>query len=385
MAEQKQFVGKVEYAKGLEGVISNESTIGYVDGAKGWLIYRGINIMDLAEYSNYEETAYLLLFAKLPTKQELVDFKKKLVEYREVPKGVIEVLRQLPNETHPMAALRTGISALGTFDTKAEQVTVENCTEIGVKLVAQMATVAGAVARLRKGQEPVAPDPSLDHATNFLYMCNGEKPDDLSAKLMDVSLILHADHGNNASTFTCLLVISSLADIYSSVTAGIGSLKGPLHGGANEVALQDIMSIGSVDKVDDWVKDAIAKKKKFMGFGHRVYKAYDPRARVLGKYSMEITEKKGIKHLYDIAARVEEKVIEAYGERGIFPNVDFYSGTIYHALGIETEMFTPIFAVSRVVGWVARAIEYLADNRIFRPRAVYVGVMEAPYLPIDKR
>ena len=375
----------VELGKGLEGAITGHSKIGYVDGQKGWLVYRGYNIFDLAEHSNYEETAYLLLFGKLPTRKELDDFKQRLVGYRKVSKEVIDAIKMLPKDTHPMAALRTGISMLGCMDIKADEVTVENDTEIAIKLISQMATVAAAIARIRKGLEPVAPDPSLDHTANFLYMALGEKPGALMAKVMDVAMILHADHGMNASTFTCMVVNSSLTDLYSSVCAGIGSLKGPLHGGANERALAEMLPLKDEAEAVEYVRDAVAKKKKIMGFGHRVYKAYDPRAKVLGKYSQEVTEQMGMSQLYKIAKKVEDEVIAAYGEKGIFPNVDFYSGTIYYALGIEVPLFTPIFAVSRVAGWVSRVLEYLPENRIFRPRAVYVGEMEKEYVPIDQR
>jgi citrate synthase len=386
-----KFVGEVEWpvtiqlGKGLEGAITCHSRIGYVDGEKGWLVYRGFNIFDLAEHSTYEETAYLLLFGKLPTQKELDDFKGKLVGYRKIPQEVIDTLKRLPKDCHAMAALRTGISALGCMDAKADEVTVENDTEIAIKLISQMATVAAAISRIRKGQEPGEPDPSLDHTANFLYMALGEKPNDLMEKVMDISMILHADHGMNASTFTCMVVNSSLSDLYSSVCAGVGSLNGPLHGGANERALAEMLPLKDEEEAVEYVRDAIAKKKKIMGFGHRVYKAYDPRAKVLGKYSQEVTERMGMPHLFKIARKVEQEVIAAYGERGIFPNVDFYSGTIYYALGIEVPLFTPIFAVSRVAGWVARVLEYLPENRIFRPRAVYVGDMEMEYVPIDQR
>jgi citrate synthase len=386
-----KFVGKIEWpttiqlGKGLEGAITGETTIGYVDGEKGWLVYRGYNIFDLAEHSNFEETSYLLMFGKLPTKKELDDFNKKLLGYREVPDEVIETLKRIPKDVHPMAAMRTGVSVLGSFDPQADDISVEGETEIGIKLTAQMATIAGAVGRIRQGKEPLKPDPGLDHSANFLYMMTGEKPDDFSTKVMDVSLILHADHGMNASTFTTMVTNSSLSDMYSSIIAGICSLKGPLHGGANERALADMMQIKDEEGAVKYVKDSIDKKKKIMGFGHRVYKAYDPRAKVLGQYSQKVTEMKGMAQLYKIAKKVEEEVIKAYGERGIFPNVDFYSGTIYYAMGIEIPMFTPIFAVSRVSGWVARVLEYLPQNRIFRPRAVYVGPLEQKYVPMDKR
>jgi citrate synthase len=387
-----KYVGKklewpltVELGPGLEGAVTCESEIGYVDGQKGWLVYRGYNIFELAEHSTFEETSYLLLFGKLPTKDELEAFDRKLKGYRAIPKEVVDALRLLPKDIHPMSALRTGISVLGALDPKAEDVNLENDTEIAIKLVSQMATVAGAWGRLRKGEEPVAPDMSLNHASNFLYMMNGTKPDDYSARVMDVSLILHADHGMNASTFTTMVVNSSLPDLYSSIVAGITSLKGPLHGGANERALADMMGIKSEDDAVAYVKNAIEKKKKIMGFGHRVYKAYDPRAKILGQYSQEVTRIHGMEQLYQYAKKVEDEVIAAYGEKGIFPNVDFYSGTIYYAMGIDIPMFTPIFAVSRVAGWCARVLEYLPKNRIFRPRALYVGVEEAKYVPMDQR
>jgi citrate synthase len=385
VGEKVQWPVSVELGKGLEGAITNDTSIGYVDGQKGWLVYRGFNIFDLAEHSTFEETSYLLLFGKLPTKDELSQFDRKLKGYRAIPKEVIGALKMLPKDDHPMAALRTGISVLGCMDPKAEEITVENDTEIAIKLISQMATVAGAWGRIRKGEEPVDPDMSLSHAENFLYMMNGKKPDDFSARVMDVSLILHADHGMNASTFTTMVVNSSLPDLYSSIVAGIASLKGPLHGGANERALADMMGITSEDDAVNYVKDAIDNKKKIMGFGHRVYKAYDPRAKILGQYSQKVTQIHGMEHLYKNAKKVEEEVIKAYGEKGIFPNVDFYSGTIYYAMGIEIPMFTPIFAVSRVAGWCARVLEYMPQNRIFRPRAVYVGAAEAEYVPIDQR
>jgi len=402
---QPKFTGKVEWPvtielnKGLEGAITCESTIGYVDGQKGWLVYRGYNIFDLAKHSNFEETAYLLIYGKLPTKKELDEFCSRLVSYRDIPQAVIDALKLLPKDSHPMAALEVGVSVLGACDEEAEPTVkkmfsgepdqisegIKTSYKMGEKLTAQMATIAGAWARIREGKEPVDPDSSLGHTANFLHMMTGEKPDETLEKVMDVSLILHADHGMNNSTFTCMVVASTLSDLYSSITAGIASLKGPLHGGANERALADVLSIKDEAGAVEFVKDSIAKKKKLMGFGHRVYKAYDPRAKVLGEYSQEITEKKGMGHLYKIANTIEKEVIKAYGEKGIFPNVDFYSGTIYYALGIDVPMFTPIFAVSRVAGWVARVLEYLPQNRIFRPRAVYIGALEADYVPIGKR
>lgn len=380
------FFGQQEYAKGLDGVIACETHINYIDGAAGKMIYRGYDVEEIGERTNYEETTYLLLYGKLPTQSELDDFKAKLISYRSIPPEVIQVLKIIPTaKTHPMSALRTGVSALGTFNPDAEEQSVENYEDIGLQLIAKLATIAGAVQRIRAGKEPVEPDPSLDHSANFCYMMTGEKPSEVFEKIMDLSLVLHADHGVNASTFSSLVVISSLTDMYSAIAAGIGSLKGPLHGGANEQVLYMLNEIGSADKADEYMDNAIKNKVKIMGFGHRVYKAYDPRARIFALHSKELCEAAGKPELYEIAKRVEDKVIEAYGEKGIFPNVDFYSGTIYHCLGIETAMFTPLFAVSRVAGWVARILEYLPQNRIFRPRAIYLGEKDLQYVPIDQR
>lgn len=391
---EPKFVGQAQWpvqcdvGRGLEGAIACETKIGYVNGAKGWLIYRGYECFDLAEKSSFEETSYLLLFGKLPTRRELDDFKRKLLGYRAMPKPVADVLKSLPiASAHPMSALRTAISVLGTLDETADKTTVEAETEVAIKLIAQMATCAAAVARLRKRQAPVDPDPSLTHAGNFLYMMTGRKPDPLAERIMDISLILHADHGMNASTFTTMVINSSLADMYGSVVGGIASLKGPLHGGANEQVLYDLEEIGSAANVDKWFAEARRTKRKVMGFGHRVYKAYDPRARILGPLAGMLTQANPQhQQMYETAVKLDGVVCAELGkEKKVFPNVDFYSGLVYRAMGIETLMFTPIFAVSRIAGWCARALEYLADNRIFRPRAMYTGPVTAEYVPIEKR
>ena len=373
---------------GLEGAIACGTKIGYVNGSKGWLIYRGLNIFELAEKSTFEETSYLLLYGKLPNKQELATFKEKLNKYMPINDTVLAVLKTIPTaETHPMAALRTGVSALGTLDQSISDISVENQTEISIKLIAQLSTISAMVARLRAGKEPVQPDPSLSHAGNFLYMMTGEKPDALSERIMDIALILHADHGMNASTFTAMVINSSLSGVYSTITGAIGSLKGPLHGGANERVLYDLEEIGTVDNVVPWFAKARETKRKVMGFGHRVYKAYDPRGRILGPLAAMMAESSpDIKNTYEIAKKLDDIVCSELGkEKNIFPNVDFYSGIVYRALGIETAMFTPIFAVSRISGWTARFLEYLENNRIFRPRAIYTGPIKVDYTPIDQR
>ncbi len=378
----------VELKPGLEGAIACGTKIGYVNGTKGWLVYRGYNCFDLAEKSSFEETSYLLLFGKLPTKSEMDEFNSKLKKYREVPSGVIDVLQKINTKgTHPMIALHTAVGALSTWDETTENTTVEGETEIAIKLIAQMSTIAAAIGRIREGKSVVSPDPELSHAANFLYMLTGEKPTPEFERIMDVSLILHADHGMNASTFTTMVVNSSLSDMYSSVCAGICSLKGPLHGGANERVLYDLEEIGSPDNVESWFKKARETKRKVMGFGHRVYKAYDPRARILGPLAEWMANRNpDLKNLFETARKLDGVVCSELGkEKKIFPNVDFYSGIVYRGMKIDTAMFTPIFAVSRVAGWTARALEYLANNRIFRPRAIYTGPVKAEYKPIDQR
>jgi citrate synthase len=379
---------QVSVGKGLEGAIATSTKIGYVNGAKGWLVYRGYNVFDLSIHSTYEETAYLLLYGSLPSRRQLADFSRLLVHERSVPPTVFEILEKIPTaRTHPMAALRTAVSVLGTLDESAEKLTVADETDVAVKLVAQFPTVIGAIARIRHGREPLTPRDDLGHAANLIYLMTGEEPDPLVARIMDIGLILHADHGMNASTFTTMVVNSSLGDMYSSVVSGISSLKGPLHGGANELVLYDLEEIQRPENVEPWLDRAQASKRKVNGFGHRVYKAYDPRARILGPLAELLSRRDpATRNLYQIAVALDELMVRRLGkEKKIFPNVDFYSGIVYQAMAIETAMFTPIFAASRVAGWCARALEYLSDNRIFRPRAIYTGPPRMEYIPLDRR
>ncbi|HIE53522.1 MAG TPA: citrate synthase [Armatimonadetes bacterium] len=391
MGVQYSYRGKLEWPitvsidKGLEGAITNETQIGYIDGQRGLLIYRGYDIRDLAAHSTFEETTYLLLLGRLPHRTELEEFQKKLASYRGVPEEVMEVLRRLPVNAHPMALLQTGVAALGTFDDEVQEAGGENCLEVGLKIIAQTSTLVGAIARLRRGENPLPPPAHLPHAANLFYLMTGEEPDELTARVMDLALILHADHGMNASTFTGMVIASSLSDLYSAICGAIGSLKGPLHGGANERALIELLNMKDEEDAVAYVHQALKNRQKIMGFGHRVYKTYDPRALILKQYAQRVTERRNLSKLYAIAQRVEEEVVKAYGEKGIFPNVDFYSGIIYHALGLEPPLFTPIFAASRVAGWVARVLEYLPENRIFRPRAAYIGPLEERYVPLVER
>ena len=403
--------------RGLEGAIACETKIGYVNGAEGRLVYRGYDIFDLAAYSTFEETAYLIIHGKLPNDAELAAFKEKLVTYRELPR-TIRTIGSLPLEQYsPMAALSIGIDAMRTIltggtspkrprtpvDTDADTVAeigangeeleykakgnTEDNLEIAYRLVAGLGTITAAIARIRQGRLPIEPDPELGFAANFLYMTTGQRPSKTAERLMDISLILHMDHGMNASTFAAMLVASTQSDLFHCVGAGIGALSGPLHGGANEAVVHKLEEIGGPENVEDWFRKARAEKRKIMGFGHRVYKTYDPRARVLKPLAELVTkDNPEITRLYETALKLEEVVIKELGqEKKIFPNVDYYSGLIYKGLGFEPCMFTPIFAVSRVVGWVARCLEYLENNRIFRPRAVYSGPVGNEYIPLEER
>lgn len=378
---------KVEYAKGLEGVILTDSSLSFVDGLAGKLIYRGVPIQELAEYSTFEETSYLLMFGEFPKKDELEKFDKKLKENRNLSPELLNMIKMFPKTAHPMEALRTGVSILGMLDPNKEDISREANIERAIQLIAKFATIVAAFDRHRNGKDFVPPNPNFNHAKNFLYMLRGKEPSELEAKAMDVGFILHVDHEMNASTLSCRVVISSLTDIYSAVTAGVGSLKGPLHGGANQEVMKMLGEIGGVDKTEAWIKDALSNKKKISGFGHRVYKYYDPRAAILKSYAEKFAEvRKDMKEWLEMAKLIEKIMIETLGEaKGIYPNVDFYSGLIYSAMDIPMDLFTPIFAIARVTGWTCQILEQLVDNRIYRPRAIYVGPIDAHYIPMDKR
>jgi citrate synthase len=370
------------FKAGLEDVVAGTSDICFIDGREGRLVYCGYDIKDLAEHSTFEETIFLLYNKRLPTKAELEAFDAKLKSYRAVPSEVLAVMKGLPKEIHPMAALRTAVSLLGNYDPAAEKTGAEAYQETCIKLTAQVATVVAAWERIRNGKEPVAPRTDLSHAANFLYMLFGTEPDPFHARVFDIALILHADHELNASTFSGRVTIATLTDIYSAVTAAVGTLKGPLHGGANEQVMKMLEEIGSIENVEPWIKEALAQKKKIMGFGHRVYKTKDPRAYILEKLSEEVGQRAGNTKWFEMTRKVEETVLK---EKGLYPNVDLYSGSAYYVMGIPTDLFTPIFAVSRISGWTAHILEQLANNRIIRPRAEYTGPERLEYVPVEKR
>lgn len=370
------------FKEGLEDVVAGTSEICFIDGREGRLVYCGYDIRDLAEHATFEETVFLLYNRRLPNKAELAGFDAKLKGYRAVPAQVLEYMKGLPKEIHPMAALRTAVSLLGNFDPDAEKTGRDAYMETSTKLTAQIATATAAWERIRGGKEPVAPRNDLSHAANFLYMLSGKDPDPFHVHVFDVALILHADHELNASTFSGRVTIATLTDIYSAIAAAIGTLKGPLHGGANEQVMKMELEIGEVSKAEEWIKEALAQKKKIMGFGHRVYKTKDPRAYILGRLSEEVGKRAGNTTWYEMTRVIEETVLT---EKKLYPNVDLYSGSAYYAMGMPIDLFTPIFAVSRISGWTAHILEQLEHNRIIRPRAEYTGSEKLEYLPLEKR
>ena len=385
-----QFMAKskpdVIISKGLDDIIVEESTISYVDGEKGRLIYRGFDIETLAKHSNFEEVAYVVWNGDLPTKSQYEELKKQLAANRSIPGEVLSILKLLPKSTHPMDAMKAAVSALAPFDSELQDNSREANLRKSIRLTAKFPTIVSAFNRIRNGQEPIQPNHKLDHATNFLYMLSGLEPTVLAGKVMDTALVLHIEHEMNASAFACVVTASTLSDIYSAVVSGIGTLKGPLHGGANEAALKMMNEIGSPDKAEAYVLKALRERRKVPGFGHRVYKAYDPRARIFKQYVKDLSEAKESTLQYDVASKVEQVAIRELGAaKGIFPNIDFYSGIVYNLFGIPTDLFTSIFAVARVVGWAAHVMEYLEDNRLIRPRAHYVGPLERAYISIDQR
>ncbi|MBI2343934.1 MAG: citrate synthase/methylcitrate synthase [Deltaproteobacteria bacterium] len=375
-----------EIFRGLEGVLVATTKISKVDGLGGVLTYRGYDIHELAAESTFEETAWLLAEGELPTPSQYAAMTRTLAAHLAMPDTVLEVLRQLPRTAHPMAIMRTAISAYGCTDTSAEEITVEAWKRVATRLVAQIGTIGAAAWRLSQGAEPIAPDPSLGYAANFLYMLHGKRPTEAAARILDIALICHADHGIPASTFSGMVVGSSLTDLYSAITAAIGSLKGPLHGGANERVLVDLDRIGSAANVPAYMREVQSKKLKVMGLGHRVYKTWDPRAIIFKKIAETRAAKDpDIARTFATAVALEKACLDAYAEKQLYPNVDYYSGIVYRSLGIDAKMFTPIFAISRMAGWTARLIEYLPNNRIFRPRGKYEGYDLRAYTPLAKR
>jgi citrate synthase len=376
-----------EYLPGLAGVPATKSNISCLDGEKGVLAYRGYRIEELARNSTFEETTLLLLNGELPTKDALHVFDQHLRKNRNVKYNVREIMKYLPATGHPMEMLQTAIASLGMFypGDSAEN-DDEQSFNMATKIVARMATIVAMWEHIRNGYDPYPPRKDLSYAANFLYMLTGEEPDADYARIMDACLILHAEHTINASTFAALVAASTLANPYLVIAAAVGTLAGPLHGGANEKVVQMLQEIGRPENVESWVGKRLANKEKIWGMGHREYKVKDPRATILQKLMMEWVEKKGsISPMFETAIAVEKVCEERLAHKGVYPNVDFYSGILYREMGIPTDQFTPIFAISRSVGWLAHWREQLADNRIFRPTQVYTGHAVRPYLTMGKR
>jgi citrate synthase len=372
----------VKSASGMRNVVAGESQISYIDGARGLLAYRGVDIHPLADQSSFEEVVFLLHRGVLPSRAELDAFRADLVRERAVPEAVVDITRRLPKTTHPMTSLRTVVSALGAFDPDAIDDSEAGRSRKARRLTAQMPTLVALIDRIRNGRDPVPPDSTLSHAQNFLYMLKGTQPSPSASHAMDIALILHADHEFNASTFAARVAASTLADMHSAITAALATLKGPLHGGANEAVMKALEEVGEPERADAWVREALAAKKKLMGFGHAVYRTEDPRATHLRAISRELGEETGVPRWYLLSERIERIVRE---QKGLYANVDFYSASVYRALGIPTDLFTPVFAVSRIAGWTAHVLEQVANNRLIRPESEYTGPRDVPYVPLDRR
>ncbi|MBI1840784.1 MAG: citrate synthase [Verrucomicrobia bacterium] len=369
-------------SKGLEGIIAAKTRLSDVQGDVGRLIYCGHDIDELAGKVSYEEVVHLLHHNHLPNRKELTDLRATLAGFRDLPRGVIDILLSLPKTTPPMHALRTAVSVLGCFDTTAEDDSQHAQRRKALRLVSQIPVVTAYFHRYRQGLDLVPPDPKLGEGANFLYMINGERPSPDMESTMDLCYVLHADHGMNASTFAARVTIATLSDMYSAITSAIGTLKGPLHGGANEGVIKMLQEIGSLEAVDAYIEDALAQKKKIMGIGHRIYKVLDPRAPHLKRMAQKLSAQIGEPKWIQMSERIAELMLQS---KHLHANVDFYSATVYYSLGIPTDLFTPIFAIARTSGWTAHVLEQLADNRLIRPQSVYIGPTGLKVLPIEQR
>ena len=369
--------------RGLEGIVAAETDISFVDGVNGNLYYKGYNIHDIARHTtSWTEVIYLLLYGELPLENQLNEFRRHIIAEMGIPAQVIKMIEIIPPSTHPMDILRTAVSALAYFDPDYSDNTIAGSHRKGIRLIAQIPTLVATMYRIRSQKSILSPDPTLNVAANFLYMLHGIIPSELHARAMDLLLLLHADHGLNASTFAARVTASTWSDMYSAVTTAIGTLKGPLHGGANERVMKMLRNINAVDEVEEYINTMLAHGERVMGFGHRIYKKEDPRARHLRELSEALCTEQGNEKLYKISHRIEQHVLEV---KGIYPNVDFYSATVQHALGIPEEYYTAVFAASRISGWVAHIIEQYKDNRLIRPTSKYIGEYNKKFIPISER
>ncbi|MEM8709384.1 MAG: citrate/2-methylcitrate synthase [Planctomycetota bacterium] len=374
-----------ELVPGLAGIPAAESSVSFIDGQAGVLEYRGYAIEALSEHSTYEEVAWLLLYGELPTSEELAGFTADLERLRTLPDALVSMVQAFPKTAHPMQALQASLAGLGMVSPKVDLKDAASRDEAVRRVIACTPVLVAAFERVRAGNDYVPAKPGLSTAANFLWCLDGEEPDEVAAKTLDCALILHAEHTMNASTFACRVVASTENDPYTSCSGAVGALFGPLHGGANERVLRQIGTIGTLDNVEAWFAEKTEKKEKVMGFGHRVYKTKDPRAKNLQLLANEMFKKLGNTPKYDIALKLEEIVTEKLGERGIYPNVDFFSGLVYEKLGLDTDVFTPIFAMARVSGYCAHWCEQMADNKLFRPAQIYKGERQREYVAIGNR
>lgn len=374
-----------EYKPGLEGIPATRSSISFVDGQKGILEYRGIAIEELARRGSFLETAYLLIWGKLPSEQQLKEFQTDILYHRRIKYRIRDMMKCFPESGHPMDALQTSAAALGLFYSRRALDDPEYIRRAVVRILAKIPTMVASFHQMRRGNDAITPNDDLDYAANFLFMLTEREPHPVEAKIFDVCLTLHAEHTINASTFSAMVTASTLTDPYAVVASAVGTLAGPLHGGANEEVLVMLEEMDSVKNVQPYVENLIANKQKIMGFGHRVYKVKDPRAKILQELAEELFNETGHDHYYDLALELERVIESKLGHKGIYPNVDFYSGLVYRKLGIPSDLFTPIFAIARVAGWLAHWKEQLAVNRIFRPTQIYTGEHNAPYIPMEER
>ncbi len=373
------------YKPGLEGVPAAKSSISYIDGTRGILEYRGIRIEDLAKHSSFLETAYLLIWGGLPSQTELEAFEHDIRYHRRIKYRIRDMMKCFPESGHPMDALQASAAALGLFYSRRaldDPIYIRNAV---IRLLAKIPTMVAAFQLIRKGNDPVQPRDDLSYAANFLYMLREREADPLAAHVFDICLMLHAEHSINASTFSAMVTSSTLTDPYAVIASAVGTLGGPLHGGANEEVIEMLEEIGAVENVSAYLDDCIRQKRKIMGFGHRVYKVKDPRARILQDLAEQLFDRFGGDRYYEIAVEVERVVEDRLGEKGIYANVDFYSGLVYRKLGIPTDLFTPLFAIARVAGWLAHWKEQLNENRIFRPTQIYVGERDRTFVPREQR
>lgn len=369
--------------RGLDGVVAAETDISFVDGIQGDLYYKGYNIHDIADHTtSYIEVVYLLLNGELPTKKQLGVMRRKIISEMRVPTQVIKMMEIMPPSSHPMDVLRTAVSALSYFDPDGNDISPRASRRKGLRLIAQIPTLVASLYRIRNNKSILSPDPHLNMAANILYMFHGRLPDETHSRAMDLLLLLHADHGLNASTFAARVSASTHADMHSAVTSALATLKGPLHGGANERVMKMLRKIKYIDEVEEYINSMLAQGQRVMGFGHRVYKKEDPRARHLRKMSEELCSLNENKRLYNISHKIEDIVMKA---KGIYPNVDFYSATVQHGLGIPSEFYTTIFSSSRISGWVTHILDQYSNNRLIRPTSKYIGEYNREFIPIEER